>query len=203
MNEELNNKKYDRYTLGHSPAAIYLIDVLNNTTNTKDHNVLKHINHFKTNFKELVNAYEAGHVSHQVVLSYIKGQRLEVEQYSQDNIARGYTPLVINITKNLLVADMKHFIRITTKQKKIEFSAIQRAKNLLKNGGQSRVNSRLVTYGKSSRHSKEHIPTEVVFNQFGLPKVELDKKAIVDDITNESLMEKSIARLTRLGKNPY
>lgn len=191
-------KKYDPYTLGNSPAAVYLIDVLNNSTNKAEHNILRHINSYKVKFKEIVTAFEAGHLSDHVVLSFLNGQSLELEIHAKEWAEKGYNTLVINLGKNLILANYSQFRRQHGKVNKIKNSATQRAKNILKNADKSYANQEVSTYGKED--DEKTLSVVVKFNEHGLPNVQLDTQLVHDHITNEHLMQKSLKRLNRLGK---
>lgn len=191
-------KKYDIYTLGNSPAAIYLVDVLNSTTNKIDHNILRHIHSFKTKFNQIVKAFENHHLDYQVVVSFINGQILELENQAHEWKKRGYTTLVVNLGKNLIISNYTQFKRQQGKINKIKNSATQRAKSMLKNADKSYANQEISTYGKEA--DEKTLNVVVKFNEHGLPSVTLDTNLVRDSITNEHLMQKSLKRLNRLGK---
>lgn len=193
-------KTLDKYTFGDTPAAIYLADVLNHTTNPLDAGISKHISSFKDYFKQLVNAHENGHISTGVVTNFIHNKKIALELQMKELLDLGYTPLVINLYSNMINADMKQFNRKSQKVNLIAKSAQDRARGILKQGKQKYANQKMQTYG---RVGEERVAVEVEFNQHGLPQVKMDKTAIKDEITSETLMEKSVARLTRLGKLPY
>lgn len=193
-------KTLDKYTFGDTPAAIYLADVLNHTTNPLDAGISKHITTFKDIFKQLVNAHEKGHISTGVVANFIHNKKIALDIQMKEFLSLGYTPLVVNLYSNMVNADMKQFNRKAQKLNLISKSAEDRARGILKQGKQKYANQKMQTYG---RVGTEQVAVEVEFNQHGLPQVKLDKSAIKDEITSETLMEKSIARLTRLGKLPY
>lgn len=192
------SKKYDPYTLGNSPAAIYLIDLLNNSTNKIEHNILSHINSYKVKFKQIVQAFEAGILSDHVVLSFISGQTLELDIKAKQWADKGYNILIINLAKNLVIANYSQFRRQQFKINKIKSSATQRAKNILKNEDKKYAHQEVSTYGREG--DDKTLNVIVKFNEYGLPNVQLDTSMIEDHITNEHLMKKSLNRLDRLGK---
>lgn len=194
-------KPLETYTLGNSPAAIYLVDVLNNSANPIDRNILKPINKFNCLFKELVKAYQNGHISDTLVHSYIAAKHLELEQYKQQLTNLNYTPLVISLAINLIIGEMTKFQRRNGKANKIKKSAIDRAKNILKTKGSLYNNSSLSTYGKLNNQTEEQLNALVVFNQHGIAEVQFNENDIKEDVTNETLREKSLKRLKRLGKD--
>ena len=203
MHKDTKKIKYQSHTLGNSPAAIYLIDVINSSDNPKDHRIISHINDFKRMFKQITNAHDKGMLDNKTVYSFIIGKTLELEQKSEYFLKNNYSLLVVNLFRNLIMADMKSFNRTTTKQNCIEKSAISRAKDLLKKEDKKINHTTITTYGKINSDKPEIIDTVVVFNEHGIPRVEIDKNSIKDDITNETLLGKSIARLTRLGRYPF
>jgi hypothetical protein len=197
----------DKYTIGNSPAAIYLADLLSVTTNSTDFGVIRFLNVFRQHFNELIKAHNKGYISKKVVFSYMYGKRLELEEQVKTCLDNGYTPLIVNLYKNLVVAEMKQFTRTSVKKQAIEQSATERAKALLKNKGVKQLaNTSLDTYGKSVHYVNntektfDQIDATVTFNEYGVPKVIVDLDQIKDTITNETLREKSLKRLTRLGK---
>lgn len=193
-------KVLDKYTFGDTPAAIYLADVLNTTTNPLDAGISKHISSFKGVFNQLVKAYENGHLTSAVVSNFTKNKKLALKFQMTEFLDLGYSPLVVNLYSNMLNADMKQFNRKAQKLSLISKSAEDRARGILKNGKQKYANQKMQTYG---RVGTEQVAVEVEFNQHGLPHVKMEKDAIKDEITSKTLMDKSITRLTRLGKLPY
>jgi len=187
--------KLDRNTLGDSPASIYLIDVLNDSTNSKDKNILKQISTFKKIFTELLKSHEAGHISTGVVNTFVSYKRQDLEIQTQDLLAKGYSALVVNLYKNVVVAELKKYQRRASTIKQIEKSASDRARGLLRNKHQKFNNASLKTYGKAG---DEKFDLEVQFNQHGVAQVHLDKSLVKDSITSESLMEKSRKRLAKM-----
>lgn len=194
-------KKYDSYTLGNSPACIYLIDVLNNSTQSIDHSVLKVIHEFRSTFKELVKAFDANIITQRTMLSVIRSKTIELELKATELMDKGIDPLIVNLTKNVIASDYTIFRRQQEKINRISNSAIARAKSLLKNKKSPFPNQELLTFGKVNKISEEKLDTLVIFNEYGLPSVKMDKENIPDHRTNEYLMEKSIKRLDRLGKS--
>lgn len=196
-----NDKKIlDKNTLGDSPAAIYLIDILNHSNNSLDSSVLKRINQFKNIFTQLLNAHDGKHIETGVVRAFVFYKRQDLNLQTQEMTQAGYTPLVINLYKNLVIAELKKFQRRADQINMVEKSASDRARAILRNGKQKFNNQTLNTYGKLEG---EQMHVEVVFNQHGLPTVNIDTSLIKDSITSQTLMDKSVKRLTRQGKLPY
>lgn len=202
MNEKIKN--YDKFTLGKSPAAVYLIDLLNQSTNAMDSKVIFKLQTFQAVFKQLVEAYEKKVIDKKVVFLFSNYKRVEINQHYEEMVASGMTPLVVNLYRNLVIAELKKFERKCTKVFQIEKSATDRAKALLRNKGtkgrEALANKQLLTYAK---FEGEKVAVEVNFNSHGLPVLQFDKTLVKDSVTSESLMEKSTARLKRLGKIPY
>lgn len=195
-------KVYDKYTVGNSPAAIYIIDLLNQTDNDINHKILKTLHKHRDTFNQLVKAYDNHHLSAQVVSAFITGARIMVEKEAEQYVANGYDPLIVNLFKNLVFADMKKFTRQKNKAEKLERSAIDRAKYILKNQNLTYADKQISTYGLDNE-KQEKINIEVNFDYNGLPVTKYNKDLLTDSITNETLREKSEKRLKRLGKFPF
>lgn len=188
------NNNFDKYTLGNSPAAIYIIDLLNNTERKKAIYLIKAYSEFKQTFRELLDAHDDGALSAKVVRKYIETYRSTLPQSKQNLTNKGYDIKVINLYENLLIAEFKKAIRRLDAIKRIEVSAISRAKSKLKNTGKKYHDEQLKTYGK---YEGQEIPVEVRFNQHGLGQSSINTNLIEDKITSETLMEKSLKRLER------
>lgn len=196
-----NNYKYDKFTLGNAPAAVYLIDTLNNSTNPVDSKIVSKFQAFQAIFKQLVHAYDIEAIDKKVVFHFANLKRVEINTQYYEMVELGFTPLAVNLYRNLVIAELKKFERRCTKLTQIEKSATDRAKGVLRNkGAKGRsmlANKEVLTYGKTEG---EQVVVDVKFNNHGLPVAQFDKTLVKDTITSESLMEKSIARLKRLGK---
>lgn len=187
------NKKLDKYTVGSTPAAIYLIDCLNNSTNRLDKNVLKSITQFKEIFNQLLTCYYAKHIESKVVEAFIVNKKLALEGECEQLLRVGYTPLIVKIYSNIIVADMRDFSRNNQELAKVTKSAIDRVKAQFKNNS--------IDYrGKSAKTVSFGVEVTVNFNQFGEASVIIDKNQIKDTITAKTLMQKSKARLHKLGR---
>ena len=196
-------KKYDKNTLGNSPASIYLVDLLNNSENKKDASVLRYITKFKSIFNQLVSAYEAGSIDSNVVKVFCQYKRADLDANVEPMIKEGFSPVVINLYKNIVVAEMKKFERNANMVEKVEKSAIDRAKSTLKNKKVSFKEQTVPTFGRTGNLKDELYEVQVVFDKNGLPKLDkpVDPKLITQDITDESLMKKSLIRRERNKKN--
>lgn len=188
----MNN--FDKYTLGKSPAAIYIIDLLNNIERNKAVYLIKAYSEFKENFRELLDAYDDGALSAKVIRKYIATYRATLPQTRVQLLEKGYDHKIINLYDNLLIAEFKKATRRLDAIKRIEVSAIARAKSNLKKSGKEYHDEQLKTYGK---YEGKEIPVEVKFNQHGLGSSVINTNLIEDKITSESLMEKSLKRLER------
>ncbi len=78
--------------------------------------------------------------------------------------------------------------------KKIEISAIARAKSKIKNSGRQINNESISTYG---RYDGNEVEIDVKFNKNGLGSSTVNANMVKDRITSETLMEKSLKRLER------
>lgn len=188
----MNN--FDKNTLGDSPACIYLIDLLNKIERKKAVYLIKSYGEFKETFKELVDAYEANALSAKVVRRYIATYRETIPAIRQSLVSRKYETTIINLYENLLIAEFKKVTRKLDAIKKLEISAISRAKSNLKKSGSSFNDKNMQTYGK---YEGKEIPVEVTFDQHGLGSSVFNKELIEDKINSETLMEKSLKRLER------
>ena len=191
----INN--FDKNTLGNSPAAIYIIDLLNQIERKKAIYLIKAYGDFKETLRELIDAYNDGALSAKVVLKYIETYRSTLPQKKEALIIKGYEIKIINLYDNLLIAEFKKFIRKIETLKRIEVSAISRAKCNLKKSGTSYEDKQITTFGK---FEGKEIPVEVKFNQYGLGSSFINTNLIEDKITSDTLMEKSIKRMERRKK---
>lgn len=192
-------KKYDKNTIGNSPASIYLIYLLNESQNKKDISVLKYITKFKAIFTQLVAAYKAGHIDSNVVKMFCQYKRADLEENVQPMLEQGFTPVIVNLYKNIIVADMKKFERNASMVEKVEKSAIDRAKSFLVNQKSALKDQKVPTFGRIGNKKDEHYEVNVIFDKNGLPKLEkpVDPNLLHQDITDETLMQKSLIRRER------
>lgn len=188
----MNN--FDKYTLGNSPAAIYIIDLLNRIERKKAVYLIKAYGEFKENFREILDAYDDGALNAKVVRKYIEVYRANLPQTRQNLLERGYDEKIVNLYDNLIIAEFKKIIRRLDAIKRVEVSAIARAKNNLKKSGKEYHDEQLKTFGK---YEGKEIPVEVKFNQHGLGYSFINTNLIEDKITSESLMEKYLKRLEK------
>lgn len=188
----MNN--FDKNTLGDSPACIYLIDLLNKIERKKAVYLIKSYGEFKETFKELVEAYNNEAISAKVVRRYIATYRQTIPTIRQSLVNKQYETTIINLYENLLIAEFKKVTRRLDAIKKLEISAISRAKSNFKKSGNEFNDKQMKTYGK---YEGKEIPVEVIFDQHGLGSSVFNKDLIEDKINSETLMEKSLKRLER------
>lgn len=188
----MNN--FDKYTLGNAPAAIYMIDLLNQIERKKAIYIIKSQQEFNKNIHELMDAYEDGALSNKVIRKYIDNYRATYSQKREELLSKSYDEKIINLFENLLDAEFKKAIRRMDAVKRLEVSAISRAKHQLKSAGKTYHDEQLKTYGK---YEGEQIPVDVKFNQHGLGSSLINTNLIKDKITSETLMEKSLKRQER------
>lgn len=188
----MNN--FDKYTLGNSPACIYIIDLLNNIDRKKAVHIIKSYAEFKEEFRELLDSYNEGALNARIVRKYIEMYRSTLPEKRQKLVAKQYDVKIINLYENLIVGEFKKILRRLDSQRRVEISAIARAKSQLKKQGNKYNEQQLHTYGK---FEGKEIPVEVKFNEHGLPSSVVNPNLIKDNITSETLMEKSLKRQER------
>lgn len=189
----MTHNKLDKYTTGHTPAAVYLIDCLNNSNNRLDKNVLKSITQFKEIFNQLVRAYHSNNIDAKVVEAFIVAKKLSLELDCDKLLKAGYTPLVVKLYSNIITADMRDFSRKHQLIAKISKSAIDRVKAQCRN-------SNIEYKGQSIKTVSFGIEVTVHFDKFGEASVDMDKKQIPSTITAHTLTLKSRSRLQKLGR---
>lgn len=185
---------FDKYTLGNSPAAIYMIDLLNQIERKKAVYLTKAYGDFKETIRELLDAYDDGALSAKVVRQYMENYRATLPQKKELLLNREYDLKIVNLYENLLVAEFKRVIRKLDTIKSLEISAISRAKSQLKKSGKSYEHEQVATFGI---FDGKEVPVEVKFNQHGLGYSTINTNLIEDRITSDSLMEKSVKRMER------
>lgn len=188
---------FDEYTLGNSPAAIYIIDLLNNIDRKKAIHIIKSYSEFKESFREVMDAHAEGVLSAKVVRKYIELYRSNIPTIHQNLVSKEYDIKIINLYENLLIAEFKKSIRKLDSIKRIETSAVSRAKSQLKKSGKVYHHEQMNTYGK---YEGDNIPVAVKFNEYGLALPCVNVNLIQDKITSETLMEKSLKRMERRNK---
>lgn len=201
----IEKPKFDRNTLGNSPGCLYMMDLLNETSNKKDLNVLKFISKFRHIFFQLVHAYDEHVIEADVVRVFSSYKRTELISQVNQLIEQGYTPVIAKLYCNIVISDLRKFERAVSGIQKIEKSAIDRAKSQLKNKHISVKNKEVLTYGRINQEEADLVNVTVVFDKNGKGQLEtpLTRQDFSDPINDETLMQKSRARLIRLGKlNP-
>lgn len=188
------NNNFDKYTLGNSPAAIYIIDLLNNIERKKAVYLMKTYSDFKETFRELLDAHFEGALSSKVVRKYIEVYRVTLPKTKESLINKGYDLKIINLYENLVIAEFKKVIRKLDAITRLEVSAVSRAKSNLKKSGKVYNDEQVLTFGK---YEDKEILVEVKFNKHGLGSSNINYNFIEDKITSETLMEKSMKRMER------
>lgn len=188
------SNNFDKNTMGNSPAALYIIDLLNGIERKKAVHLIKAYADFKETFKELLDAYDDGALSARVVRKYIETYRATLPLKREELMSKDYDNKIINLYENLVIAEFKKVVRKLDAMKRLEVSAISRAKSNLKKSGQMFNNEKVVTYGK---YEGEEVTMEVNFNKHGLGSSNITRGAVEDKITAETLMEKSIKKIER------
>lgn len=192
-------KQLEKFTLGKSPAAIYLVSILNQSTNNNDRIILKHISFAKKSLNEIKSAWEKGILSRDTMLEFCNLKRKEIQLYQNDKL----TPLVLNLYKNLLLANIKHMTRTDSKIEAIVKSAVSRGRDLLKNENLPLIKNSVDSYGKVTRKSIEKFPVNISYDEFGTMNIKknFDLNNIKDEINDESLLNKFIAKHKAKGKD--
>lgn len=196
----------DPNTIGKSPAALYLVDCLNQSPNLINRKVLKVIAFHREHYRELAQAVESYTLSKEFALNICNLKKLEIENLKADLMSRGVEELISNLCCNILTSEVRQIERKIVKLKKIEISAIARAKSDLKLDNIPARNVEVPTVGlaKNVCNSKEEqeFDVNVIFEKHGIPLVELefDISTMPDDITDELRIERSKNRLVAKGK---
>ena len=185
---------FDQYTLGDTPAAIYLIDLLNKMEKKKASYILNSYTSFKEWMNELIFAYENKFISSKTLRKCIEHYRLSLKEHRELLIQKNYDITVINLLQNLKIAELRKIIRKVGTIKKLETSAIDRAKSVLKKEKSSLTNRSIETF---AMNDDEKIEVEVIFNHHGVASSDVDSEKIKDKITSESLWKKSNQRMAR------
>ena len=180
-------KQLDKYTLGKTPAAIYLIEFLNTQGTFKDRNVLKFINDFRSTLQELANAVYADEISIRTLTIFCELKRVQLDVVTPNYYASGIDPLVVDLLRNIILGDIKKYTRMANKFKSVNRSLISVARNhkLNVSDDEYQIDIKGVT---------------VVIDENNQAHTDLRFKDIEDEVTPEVLQERSKRKLERLGK---
>ena len=191
------NTVLDKFTLGKTPAAVYLVDKLNENYTRRECNFILHkVHNFTENFNELVAAYNAKQISARTVASFIEQKLALLEQEQLEIIKRGFAPLIADLYKNIIVGLRKKFIRGEMKKAQTDRAVLL----LLKNA--KTKNSPLLSK-RPTTFVLEHDGNlfDILINSFGKVCVIGRDVPEIDNINDDILIEKSHARLARRTYN--
>ena len=191
------NTVLDKFTLGKTPAAVYLVDKLNENYTRRECNFILHkVHNFTENFNELVAAYNAKQISSRTVTSFIEQKLALLEQEQLVIIKRGFAPLIADLYKNIIVGLRKKFIRCEMKKAQTDRAVLL----LLKNA--KAKNSPLLSK-RPTTFVLEHDGNlfDILINPFGKVCVIGRDVPEIDNINADILIEKSHARLARRTYN--
>ena len=191
------NTVLDKFTLGKTPAAVYLVDKLNENYTRRECNFILHkVHNFTENFNELVAAYNAKQISARTVASFIEQKLALLEQEQLEIIKRGFAPLIADLYKNIIVGLRKKFIRGEMKKAQTDRAVLL----LLKNA--KAKNSPLLSK-RPTTFVLEHDGNlfDILINSFGKVCVIGRDVPEIDSINADILIEKSHARLARRTYN--
>ncbi len=189
--------KLEKYTIGKSPAALYLTDLINQTQNPKDINLIKFLTNFRAEFKQLLNCYNMQLLNGEYLANYCSLKRKDLDEQTKHLVEKNYTPLLVNLYKNICISELKKFIRPYSFETHFTQSAINRAKHLKKNS--PNINT-FHTYGQYKNLSYK-VDATVNFLRNGKIDVILDKSQIKDVINDDTLTKKSKKRLSKKNIN--
>lgn len=187
-------KYYDKYTLGKSPAELYMVHVLNTTQNNKDHNVLRSINNFRDLMSKLIAASgESVLIDEKVIDQFCNLKRIELDILTEQHLESGMSPLVVDLYRNIIIGDLKRCQRKTSMARRVVKAGIALIRVECENRGIDKVdfaaeliiNDKEVYIGYDSNGNTYH---------------SLDWFDLNDDITPEILQERSRKKLERQGK---
>ena len=191
------NTVLDKFTLGKTPAAVYLVDKLNENYTRRECNFILHkVHNFTENFNELVAAHNAKQISARTVASFIEQKLALLEQEQLEIIKRGFAPLIADLYKNIIVGLRKKFIRGEMKKAQTDRAVIL----LLKNA--KTINSPLLSRRPTTfvlAHDGNLF--DILINSFGKVCVIGRDVPEIDNINADILIKKSQARLARRTDN--
>lgn len=183
-------KKLEKFTAGKTPAALYLVEFLNTEGTFKDRNVLKFIASFRKSFNQLAKAAELGIIDSKTLGNYCSMKREGLNAECLNYMSNGLSPLVVNLYRNLVLAEIKSYTRKATDYARAISSGIDRAKF-------NKTDSTLLkTYGVVDG---VEYPFVVYFNN-AIVQHNLNVMSIKDSVTAESLTEKSKVKLAKYNK---
>lgn len=196
-------KNLDKYTLGKTPAAIYLIDYLNTEATYMDRNVLKFIATFKKTFRELLTAVETGHVSTSTLVSFCSLKRASMRAEADMHASNGISTLAIQLYQNLILADIKSTERKAMILSRVVRSSITQAKN--------KVAELCPTHLEGCIGTEVHVTTPKIENHSYKVRVYVGSTTnhvrqyakladMIDDTTAATLQAKSSKKLAKRGK---
>lgn len=193
------NTVLDKFTLGKTPAAVYLVDKLNENYTRRECNFILHkVHNFTENFNELVAAYNAKQISARTVTSFIEQKLALLEQEQLEIIKRGFVPLIADLYKNIIVGLRKKFIRGEMKKAQTDRAVLLLLKNA-KTKNSPLLSKRPTTFVLA--HDGNLF--DILINSFGKVCVIGRDVPEIDSINADILIKKSHARLARRTDNKF
>ena len=181
----------DRYTFGKTPAALYLADHLNILNDKKlTRKISSKIHAVQTIIAEALKSHEAGTISTHT-LSFIASTLRERVMTRSQQLLSDNDELSVNLMTNILIGELKSLIRKAQKIKHLKrtqdqiLSALQNSPFPIDTTGEA---------------FRSNCGLELVSTKEVLTVKKLSMKDVVDQTTAESLIERSRAKLERLGK---
>lgn len=137
-------KQYDKFTIGSSPCAIFLIDLINRGENAQDRLVIKRIETIQKRLSELVRVRESNIVSHGFILSMCNLIKNDCINQAQELLNLGCSEIAVNLFKNVCTANIRNVSRGSVVAVMVVKSGLDRARSISKQTTTTVVN----TYGK-------------------------------------------------------
>lgn len=187
-------EKLEKNTYGKTPAAIYLAEVMSNHPQ-KVRMVGKTLNSYRTALADLEKSYEAGTMQKRTFGRYLGIERLKLAQ-TREYLKQSCDELVVNLVLNVMTGDLNRLLRIYSKMNSLQRSTLARAMNVYKQAESKPEEVQIV-----NKEDGSNIAVKFINNSTAVLKEKLKFSDIPDVITAETLMEKSLTRLNRLGKS--
>lgn len=185
--------KLDKYTVGDTPAAIYLVDFLNTSGSKKDRKVLTFINEFRKLFAELVEARECDAISANTLLNFCAIYRQRLNNQCTEMINKGYNSLVVDLFSNIVLGDIRSYERREQRfQKKIKIIKAKAKKFFNENVKHLKLEA--VEFFVSEPYAR------VEYKGTNISNINVSFEYTQDPISSAVLVTKSISRLKKQGK---
>ena len=109
----MKSVKLDKNTFGKTKSAIRLAEILNEEYSLSErHHVAGKIDTHKKAFKQLASAHKGGHISRDIVCTFINLSRKQIKEDQYTMITEHYyAPIVASLYANVIITDFKRFTR--------------------------------------------------------------------------------------------